>query len=77
MNFAILTRSATPDLAAIHDRMPVIVDPDDYDAWLSPDTEDPAGLIGAPRAKLKTYTVSTLVNKPANNGPECIVPLNL
>lgn len=35
---AILTTSANAMLAAIHDRMPVIVEPRDFDAWLAPDT---------------------------------------
>ncbi len=36
---AILTTSANATLSAIHDRMPVILDPQDFDAWLAPDTE--------------------------------------
>jgi len=35
---AILTTSANATMAAIHDRMPVILDPPDFDAWLSPET---------------------------------------
>jgi len=36
---AILTTSANATLSAIHDRMPVILDPLDFDAWLAPETE--------------------------------------
>jgi putative SOS response-associated peptidase YedK len=36
---AILTTSANATLSAIHDRMPVILDPADFDAWLAPETE--------------------------------------
>lgn len=36
---AILTTSANGLVSAIHDRMPVILDPQDFDAWLSPETE--------------------------------------
>lgn len=36
---AILTTSANAAMAAIHERMPVIVEPRDFDAWLSPATE--------------------------------------
>jgi putative SOS response-associated peptidase YedK len=75
MNFAILTHAASPDLAAIHNRMPVIVHPDDYAAWLSPETEMPAKLIGPPAGGVQTYNVSTFVNKPQNTGPECLVPV--
>lgn len=39
---AILTTSANATLSAIHDRMPVILDPADFDAWLAPETEQDA-----------------------------------
>lgn len=35
---AILTTSANATLSAIHERMPVILEPRDFEAWLSPDT---------------------------------------
>ena len=74
-NFAILTRAAEPQLSRLHDRMPVIVAPDDYQEWLSASTDDPRNLIRAPFTEVTTYPVSTLVNKPDNNGPACIEPL--
>lgn len=75
MNFAILTQAASDELAPIHNRMPVIVEPDNYMAWLSPDTDNPAQLIRPAASVVQTHKVSTLVNKPQNNGPECIAPL--
>jgi putative SOS response-associated peptidase YedK len=60
----------------IHDRMPVIVAPDDYAAWL-----DPAQDGGGPLLKLlrpyagddfEAYTLSTRVNSPRKNGVELI-----
>lgn len=75
-NFAILTGPAAPYLEHIHDRMPVLINPKCYEAWLSPATENPAALITEPYAPVSTYAVSTLVNKPENNGPECIVPID-
>ncbi|KAF0230385.1 MAG: hypothetical protein FD175_1707 [Beijerinckiaceae bacterium] len=38
---AILTTSANAVLAAIHDRMPVILEPRQFDAWLAPETANP------------------------------------
>lgn len=41
--FAILTMASSPSLAALHDRMPVILSaPDDIDRWLARDTAAPA-----------------------------------
>ena len=40
---AILTTSANAALAVIHERMPVILEPRDFDAWLSPETAQRRG----------------------------------
>lgn len=76
-NFAIITRAATAELTHLHDRMPVILARDAESAWLSSDTspQDAAALLGEPEQSVKTYKVSTLVNKPANNDARCIAPL--
>jgi hypothetical protein len=59
-------------------RMPVILHPDDYDEWLHPGA-DPGLLLHLlrpyPAAEMMSYPVSTFVNSPANEGPECIQPL--
>lgn len=73
---AIITTRATDELGHIHDRMPMIVPPDDWDAWLDPGlTTDARALLVAPAPDLEAYQVSTLVNRVANNGPELIEPL--
>lgn len=63
----------------VHDRMPVILDPADYELWLDPAVREPEMLQPLLRpydaAKMVTYPVSTLVNNPANDDPECITPL--
>lgn len=71
----ILTRAADEVLAPIHDRMPVILDGSWCTAWLSPDTEADTlleMLRGAPAPELEVYPVSTLVNRPSNDLPECL-----
>lgn len=75
-SFAILTTDASPGLAGIHDRMPVVVDEADYARWLAPDCdEDEASwILGHHRADMQVYKVSPYVNKPENNDPECIRP---
>lgn len=59
-----------------HDRMPVILDPDDYERWLRAEPEDALRLLGpCPDAWLEAYPVSPRVNSPANDDPELIEPL--
>lgn len=73
----ILTTSPTASIASIHDRMPVLLRPEQYDLWLRQDT-DPETLQSLLRPyagdDLQAYVVSSLVNKVENDGPECIAP---
>ncbi len=73
-SFAILTRPATDKLEWIHGRMPVVLDPEHYEAWIAPETSEAMAREIASDAfgEIETYAVSTYVNKPANNDAECI-----
>jgi putative SOS response-associated peptidase YedK len=75
----IITTTAEDHLGHIHDRMPMLVEPADYDAWLDPQRSDPAALAGllvpAAPGKLEAYAVSTAVNDVKNNGAELLDPL--
>ncbi|MGD8725986.1 MAG: SOS response-associated peptidase, partial [Gemmatimonadales bacterium] len=77
--FTIITTTPNDLLAPIHDRMPVILPTDRYDEWLDPantETEALQSLLGpAPAADLTATPVSTYVNSPHNEGPECVRPL--
>lgn len=76
--FTIITTRASASIAHIHDRMPVIVSPDDRRRWLDreADPEDLHGLLGPhPPEELVHWEVSTVVNAPANDVPECIEPV--
>lgn len=59
--------------------MPVILQPKAYELWLDPAVQDAAGLQPLlqpfPSQELTAYPVSTRVNNPANDTPECIEPL--
>jgi putative SOS response-associated peptidase YedK len=75
---AIVTVPANPDIAQLHDRMPAILNMRDADAWLDPTTElSQAADLLAPWAgeALVVDAVSTYVNSPRNDGPECIAVL--
>lgn len=75
----IITTTPNPFMSRYHDRMPVILPPDRFAQWLSPDPTEANVLLplltpweGEP---LQAHYVSTLVNSPANDRPECMDPL--
>lgn len=76
-NFAIVTRPPEASIESIHDRMPAIVRSAEYDAWLDPETPvaDAEHIALAKQHDIRSYAVSSYVNKPANDDEECISPL--
>jgi putative SOS response-associated peptidase YedK len=75
----VLTTTAEDAVGHIHDRMPLLVEPERYGAWLDPTTADPDVLRGllvpATPGRLEAFPVSTAVNNVRNNGPELVDPL--
>ena len=76
--FAIVTRAANDAIRPLHDRMPVVLPPDDWPTWLSPEAADPVALrvlleqpVGAP---IEIVPVGPLVNSVRNQGPALIEP---
>jgi putative SOS response-associated peptidase YedK len=68
--FAILTMPASQEVAAIHDRMPVVIQPSDRDAWLDRETDAETAreiLRRTPEPRLSCRPVSTRVNRPAED----------
>jgi putative SOS response-associated peptidase YedK len=74
----IITTTAQDELGAIHDRMPMIIDPASWADWLDPANSDASDvralLTPAAVSGLTTYAVSTAVNSVRNNGPQLIEP---
>jgi putative SOS response-associated peptidase YedK len=72
----VLTTRAEDAVGHIHDRMPLLVEPDRYDAWLDPSASDADELkkllVPAAPGRLEAYPVSTEVNNVRNNGPELL-----
>ena len=72
----IITQDAHPGIKHLHDRMPVILDPTCYSQWLNVELDaqqllfDEESLLDG--NKLMYHSVSTLVNNPRNDVPECI-----
>ena len=74
--YTIVTTEANPKIAPIHHRMPVIVDPSDYDLWLTGAPDDAANVIRTfPPDEMAFYRVSTRVNNVRNDDESCIEPL--
>lgn len=71
---AILTTSASADIAAIHDRMPVVIRPEDFSRWLDCRGQEPRDVADLMKPVEPGYfeaiPVSDRVNKVANTGPE-------
>ena len=74
----ILTTQPNELLRPIHDRMPVIVDPADYDRWLAPEGTPPETLTGLlkphPAEPLAARAVGPAVNNAQNEGAACLDP---
>jgi putative SOS response-associated peptidase YedK len=72
----ILTTEANKVLRPVHDRMPVIVHPEDYSLWLEGDERERTLLMELlrpyPAEEMAGYPVSPLVNSPNNRGAELI-----
>jgi putative SOS response-associated peptidase YedK len=76
---AILTTGANELMEPIHERMPVIISPKQFDLWLDPKSNDTAKLTELMQPYLGkdmlAYPVSTRVNNPKNDTPSCNEPM--
>jgi putative SOS response-associated peptidase YedK len=74
----ILTTAANDVMRPFHDRMPVVLAPDDYDRWLDRDIEDVSRiatlLAPCPNDWLSPSPVSTRINNTKNDDAACLVP---
>lgn len=75
----IITTQPNELMQPIHNRMPVILPPAAYAAWLDPAERQPDSLSPLlapyPAGAMAAYPVSRQVNSPANDSPACIEPL--
>jgi putative SOS response-associated peptidase YedK len=78
---SILTTTPNAVTSAVHDRMPVILDPDAYDVWLDPGMKDVSAasdLLRPYDARLmRCFPVSTRINSVVNDDAECSAPVEL
>lgn len=79
----ILTTEANDLMSAVHNRMPLILAPEDWSSWLGAGKDDPPAVLSTlqhlfrpyPDEKIKAQRVSTYVNNARNEGEECIEPV--
>lgn len=71
----IITTDANALASQIHNRMPVILSPNDYDLWLDPRVKDTSEVVPLldqfPDERMSVRPVSTYVNNARNEGPDC------
>jgi putative SOS response-associated peptidase YedK len=74
----LITTAANELATKVHDLMPVILPPEDYDLWLDPEFQDRDKLLSMLRAfpadEMQVRPVSTVVNNARNEGEQCIAP---
>ncbi len=74
----IITTAPNALMSALHNRMPVILSESDYALWLDPAPRAATDLLPLlhpyPADAMHAYPVSTLVNSPTNDRPECVLP---
>lgn len=75
----IITTEPNEVMLPIHDRMPVILEPDAYNDWLNPENQEidflKTFLKPCQSELMRAHQVSSAVNSGKVEGPECIAPL--
>ena len=78
VSFTVLTTDANDDVAPLHDRMPCLIAPDDFDRWLTPEVDDEDAtarmLAPAPAGLLALDRVSSRLNSVRNEGSGLMAP---
>jgi putative SOS response-associated peptidase YedK len=71
---AVLTTRSSPSFLSIHDRMPVVIAPEDFERWLDCKSQEPRAVADLLKPAeddfFEAIPVSDLVNKVVNTGPE-------
>ena len=78
VTYSILTTVPNALVEKVHQRMPVILEPETYDTWLArrelPRAETATFANPFPEAEMQCWPVAALVNRPANETAACIAP---
>ena len=76
LSCALMSKTAAPSIAHIHDRMPVVLKPGHFDAWLDPKTQgqEVQDALSDVLTGFLSHPVSTMVNNTRNDFPELLEP---
>jgi putative SOS response-associated peptidase YedK len=78
---SILTTTPNAVTSTVHDRMPVILDPDSYDLWLDPGVQNVEVISELLKpydaSQVRCYPVSTRINRVSNDDEECSKPVEV
>lgn len=72
----IVTVDANALVGELHDRMPLILAPDDYDAWLAAGPTEAELPHAVAAEEMVAYPVSPLVSNARNDDPACLIPID-
>jgi putative SOS response-associated peptidase YedK len=71
----IITTSPNTLMVELHNRMPVILDPECFNWWMTGSSDEVGQLlVTCPSEELEAYPISRQVNNPRNEGPELLRP---
>jgi putative SOS response-associated peptidase YedK len=74
--FAIVTTTANPEMAVLHERMPVILEAGDWPVWLGEDPGAPETLLRpSPEGVLRLWQVDRRVGNVRNDDPDLLAPI--
>jgi putative SOS response-associated peptidase YedK len=73
--FAVITTDPNELVAEIHDGMPLILAPSDYVRWLNDEPYPGDRMKRFPAGPMRMWPISTRVNKPENDGPSILEPI--
>ncbi|HXH61766.1 MAG TPA: SOS response-associated peptidase [Fimbriimonadaceae bacterium] len=72
----IVTTDANEMVSDLHTRMPVLIPPDDFDAWLDPKADGPVALLAPyPSDEMEMHPVAKAVSNPRFKSPEAVEPV--
>jgi putative SOS response-associated peptidase YedK len=74
-SFAIVTTNANPVLLPLHERMPVILEPADWPAWLGEVAGEPGALLRPSAAELRVWRIGMAVNSVRNDSASLLDPV--
>ena len=74
-SFTIVTTGANDALRPLHERMPVVLEPDDWPLWLGEQEGDRAALLRPSQAAYRTWRIGTAVNNVRNDTARLLEPV--